>query len=128
MSKQAKSQRGQASVELALAIPLLTLLFLLLTQVGVVLFSQLAVTQSAREAARAAAVDPSPGAAVAAARRATRLNPASLSVKVGKRPAADGMVHVAVSYPVRITLPFAGQALFTATVNSDAAMRVEVPR
>ena len=53
-------QRGQATVELALALPLVCLLLLAVLQVAVVARDRLAVEHAARAAARAAAVSADP--------------------------------------------------------------------
>ena len=52
--------RGQASVELALLLPLLVLLLLVILQVGLLGRDVVLVTHASREAARAAATDPDP--------------------------------------------------------------------
>ena len=49
-----RDERGQATTELALVLPLIAVLLLLLAQVGLVLRDQLVLTHVAREAARAA--------------------------------------------------------------------------
>lgn len=51
--------RGQATVEFALIIPLVLVVLMAVLQVGLVAYSHLAVTHLAREAARTLAVDPS---------------------------------------------------------------------
>ncbi len=51
-------ERGQATVEFALIIPLVLLAVLIVIQVGLVAYSQLAVTHLAREVARSLSVDP----------------------------------------------------------------------
>ena len=63
------STRGQATVEFAFVLPLVVLALLAVVQVGVVVRDQLGVVHAAREAARAASVDPDPGRAVRAAHR-----------------------------------------------------------
>ena len=50
-------QRGQATVELALGLPLVLLGVLLVVQVGLVVADQVRVVHAAREGVRAAAVD-----------------------------------------------------------------------
>ena len=50
--------RGQATVELALVLPLVVFGLLAILQVGLVVRDQVAVVHAAREAARAASVDP----------------------------------------------------------------------
>lgn len=59
--------RGQATVELALAMPLLCLLLLAVVQLAVLVAHQLTVLEAARRGGRAAAVSADPAGAVAAA-------------------------------------------------------------
>ena len=54
-------ERGQATVEFALLLPVLVLALLAVLQVAFVVRDQVAVVHAAREAARAASVDPDPG-------------------------------------------------------------------
>ena len=53
-----RRERGQATVEFALVIPLVLVTLLGVVQVGLVAYAQLEVTHRAREAARVLAVDP----------------------------------------------------------------------
>ena len=53
-----RDERGQATVEFALIIPLVLVVLLAVVQVAVVAYAQLAVTHLARETARVVAVDP----------------------------------------------------------------------
>ena len=57
------TEAGQTTAELALLFPVVLLLALVLVQAALVLRDDLAVTNAAREAARAGAVDPDPGRA-----------------------------------------------------------------
>ena len=57
-TRSSRGERGQATVELALCLPMLCLLLLGVVQVAVVVRDHLAVQVAAREAARAAAVRP----------------------------------------------------------------------
>lgn len=107
-----------------MSIPVLAIVFLLLVQVAVVMLDQLAVTQVAREAARAAAVSPSPRVAVAAGREATRLKADRLDIAVGPRN-HDGMVHITVTYRSRVVMPVTDVVLFEPVVTAKAAMAVE---
>ena len=50
-------ERGQATVEAALVLPLVALLLLAVVQIGLLVRTELLVTHAAREAVRAAAVD-----------------------------------------------------------------------
>ena len=81
---------GQATVELALVLPLVALLLVALVQAAVVARDQLLVTHAAREAVRAAAVDPDPAAATRAARRAGPLDADRLAVDLSGRGAVGG--------------------------------------
>jgi hypothetical protein len=118
-------QRGQAAVEVALALPLVALLVLGIVQVGLVVRDQVLVTHAAREAARAAAVDPAPGAARAAARRSSGLRPDRLSVAVGHRARTGQPVTVRVRYRTPTNVPLIGTLLGDITLSGTAAMRIE---
>lgn len=121
-----RQETGAAAVELAAALPLVVFLLMLLVEVGVVMFDQLGVAQAAREGARAAAVSPNPGAAVAAATHATGLNQKAMTVRVGSRT-PGALVLVQVSYRSRIVLPFTNQTLVEPVLTSRASMLVEGP-
>lgn len=54
-----RDQGGQATVEFALVIPLIAMMLLLIVQAAVVVREQVMLINGVREAARAAAVDPS---------------------------------------------------------------------
>ncbi len=82
---RARDDRGQATVELALVLPLVALVLAALVQAVVVARDQLLVVHAAREAARAAAVDPAPGAAMDAAELSGPLDPRRLDVDVSGR-------------------------------------------
>ncbi len=97
-------QRGQATVELALVLPLVVFALLAIVQVGLVVRDQVAVVHAAREAARAASVDRDPGAATRAARRVL----SRAEVRVGARPAVGGSIGVDVSYHDRTDVPLVG--------------------
>ncbi len=90
-----RRQRGQATVELALTLPFVAMALLLVVQVLLVAQGQLAVQHAAREAARAAAVDPDLAAATAAAVHGP-LPAAGTWVTV--EPPADGRVRVQVTH------------------------------
>ena len=115
------ADRGQAVVELALALPLLALFLLTLVQLTVVVRDQLAVVHAAREGARAAAVSGAPdGDGAAAAREATSLTP--LEVSVGH---TDGSATVTVRYRSRTDVPLIGAVLPDIDLESTATMRDE---
>jgi len=120
-----REARGQATVELALLLPLLVLLLLVILQIGLVGRDVLLVTHASREAARAAAVDPDPGAALAAARAAGGLDPARMTVRVTGRGATGSRVRVTVSYRAATDVPLIGGLLGDHTIRGSTTMRVE---
>lgn len=113
--------RGQATVELALAIPLLMTVLLAAVQVTIVIRAQLAVTAAAREAARAAAVSADPvGAAATTAQSATSLEGLEVHTAAGER-----IVRVEVRARVPTDVPLVGALLGDVTVTADASMSLE---
>ena len=117
--------RGQASVELALVLPLVLLLLLVLVQVGLVVRDQILVVHAAREAAREAAVDPSPGAAHRAAASSSGLDPRRLDVEISGRGPAGSRVRVVARYRSELALPLVRSAVDEVELNAAATMRVE---
>jgi Flp pilus assembly protein TadG len=118
-------ERGQASVEAALVLPLVVLLLLSVVQVGVLVRAEVLVTHAAREAARAAAVDSDPQAAARAAAVATTLDPHRLHVDVRGRDGPGSRVQVTVTYIAATDVPLVGALLGDVTLHADATMRVE---
>ncbi|MGH9279213.1 MAG: TadE/TadG family type IV pilus assembly protein [Acidimicrobiales bacterium] len=123
--RRTKAEGGQAAVELALVLPLLAVLLLVLVQVGLVVREQILVVHAAREAAREAAVDPSPGAARDAALASSDLDPARLSIVVQGRGGAGSRVQVTARYGPPTALPLLGAALSQMHLEATATMRVE---
>lgn len=123
MSRQRRSQgcSGQATVELALALPLLMVFLLGAVQLTLVIRGQLAVTHAARAAARAASVSASPTrAAAAAARAATSLERLDVRTENGTRT-----VRVTVLARVATDVPLVGALIGDVTVSATAVMAVE---
>jgi len=114
-------ERGQATVELALVLPLFVLGLMAILQVGLVVRDHVAIVHAAREAARAAAVEPDPGKATAAARRVLR----HADVTVGARPRVGEPISVEVRYRSRTDLPLVGALFPDPTLHARAVMRVE---
>jgi Flp pilus assembly protein TadG len=117
-----RRDRGQATVELALCLPLLFLFLLGIVQLVVIVRDQLAVQLAAREAARAAAVASSDGAAQGAANRAVALRP--LMVLTG---VSIDTVTVTVSHVTHTDVPMIGALLPDITVSAKATMALEPP-
>ena len=118
-------QRGQATVEFALLLPVVMLLLLAVLQVAVVVRAQVLVTHAAREAARAVAVDERSGAALDGARSSGALDPARLRVLVGPRGRPGGRVQVQLRYRAPTDVALIGALLDDVELGADATMRVE---
>ena len=115
--------RGQATVELALCLPLLFMFLLGIVQLVVIVRDQLAVQLAAREAARAAAVAAPPApAAERAANRAVTLRP----LMVATRLSIDA-VTITVSHVTPTDVPMIGALLPDFTVSAQATMALEPP-
>jgi Flp pilus assembly protein TadG len=112
---------GQATVELVLVLPVLFTVALGLVQVALVARDAVAVQHAAREAARAAAVDPSPRAAQAAAERVLP----GATATVSQRGAVGEPVRVRVDYRSPTDVPLLGPLLPDADLHAEAVMRVE---
>jgi hypothetical protein len=115
------SERGQATVEFAFVLPLLVLALLAVVQVGLVVRDQLAVVHAAREAVRAASVDPDPGRAVRAAHRTLP----GADVDVGDRPKVGDEISVTVHYTSNTDLPLVGVLFPDPDLHATSVMRVE---
>lgn len=112
---------GQATVEFALLLPLVLLLLMAVVQVGLVVRDQVAVVHAAREAARAAAVDPDPRHARFAGRRVVE----GAEVEVLERGAIGEPVEVRVRYRAPTRVPLVGALVPEPTLTATAVMRVE---
>ena len=118
----ARRDRGQSTVELALALPVLCVLVLGVVQVGLVVRHQLAVQAAARNGARAAAAAAGPGAATSAALASTPLRPLDVDI------VDDGSnVTVTVRYVDPTDVPFVGLFIPAVTVSASATMTLEPP-
>jgi Flp pilus assembly protein TadG len=116
------ADRGQAAVELALALPFLCLLLLGVVQVAVIARDRLGVQLAAREAARAAAVSADHGAAARAAARAVTLEPLQIDVHD-----AGAVIRATVTYTDHTDVPIIGAILPDVAVSASVAMAVEPP-
>jgi Flp pilus assembly protein TadG len=116
---------GQATVELALVMPLVAGLLLSIIQAGVLARDQLLVTHAAREAVRAAAVDDDPAAARRAAEQAGPLAADRLDTEVAQRGEVGGRVRVVVRYRAPTRIPLVGTLVDDVELDAAATMRVE---
>ena len=113
-----RGDRGQATVEFALLLPVLVLAAVAILQVALVVRDYVAVVHAAREGARAASVDGDPRAAV---QRVLH----DASVHVGPRPAVGEPIEVDVEFRSVTDLPLVGPLFPDPVLRSHAVMRVE---
>ena len=117
-----RHERGQATVELALALPLLCLLLLGVVQIALVVSDQLAVIEAARVGARAAAVASDPASAATAAVQRALPRGARVSTTVD-----GGYVTVTVSITSVTEVPLIGTLMPDVQVGSSSTMLLEPP-
>ncbi len=122
---RSRDGEGQASVELALALPVIAMLLLLIAQFGLVVRDQVLVAHAAREAARRAAVDPSEASWRRAAEQASALDPGRLRMVVTRPAAKGGAVEVRLSYQSPTIAPIIGPLLPDIVLRGGASMRRE---
>lgn len=117
------SHRGQATVELALGLPVVCLAVLLVLQLALVGRDAVLVHHAAREAARAAAVEPWASAARAGAvASTTALDPTRLEVDLSRR---GGRVTTEVRYRSVTGLPMLGALVPDPELAASVTMREE---
>ena len=120
-------QRGTATVEFALVLPLLLVMCLALVQVGLLARDRLLVEAAARAGAREAAVQ-ADGSAIRSAALAAGpgLDPAGVTIGVTRSGSAGDPVTVEIGYAEPIRVPFVDW-LFGETVEfrTDATARQE---
>ncbi len=117
--------RGQAAVETALVLPLIMAVALALVQVGLLVRDHVLVVHAAREAARAAAVDPTTEAAVSAALAATNLDPNRMLVETDGGRTTGGLLRVTVSFRPEPSVPLVGRFFPSVTIQEALTVRVE---
>jgi Flp pilus assembly protein TadG len=121
--KRTNDDAGQATVEVALAVPLLVIVMLFGVQIALVIRDQIATIAAAREAARAVVVaDGRTDVADSAVARTASLNPSRRSVNVSIN---GGLVTATVTYRSPTDLPLVGIFLPDITVRSAATMALE---
>ncbi len=120
-----RGERGQATVELALTLPLVILLCLIVIQAGLVAKDALLVQHAAREAARAAAVEPNPTVALRAALASARLAPERLSLTLGGGTTRGETTTARLRYRSPTDVPLVGRLVGDVTLGAEVTMRVE---
>ena len=118
---------GQATVELALCLPVVALVLAAVVEVGALASDQARLWHSAREAARVAAVDPDTQA-VAVAAGAAGLEDVELVVRPPPTYRIQGdAVTVELSYKPRARVILLAPLVDRMTLSARATMRVEQP-
>ena len=112
---------GQASVELALVLPVLVLLLLALVQTAVVARDELLVQDAARAAVREASVGASESRVRDAARRALP----GVTVEVDRSGGVGDPVTVVARYHDSTNLPLIGPLFPDVVLHARATMRAE---
>ncbi len=127
MNRRAANRRntdgGQATVELALGLPVLCVMTLAVVQVAVVVGHRVAVQLAAREAARAASVTADPDAGTTAANRAVALRP----LRVVVEESSDHTIIATVTYTDPTDIPIIGLLLPDVVLEATVTMAVEPP-
>ena len=117
----ARSDRGQATVELALVLPVLVLFLLALVQTALVARDAVLVQDAARAAVREASVDAGNGRVRDAARRTL----GGVEVEVHRAGGVGEPVEVRVHYRAHTNLPLVGPLFPDVTLRATATMRAE---
>lgn len=124
MSSAARDE-GQASLELALVLPLVLMMLLVVAQVGLIVRDRVLVIHAAREAARAVVVDPRQGAAEDAARSKGGLDPDHLLVETRGGTTSGDHIEVVVRYRASTDLPLIGALVPDVDLQESVVVRVE---
>ena len=117
-------ERGSAAVEFALVLPVIVMLVMVVVQVGMIVQTQLMLTNAAREGARAAAVAVESSEAVDAALSVLPDGVAGdVRVIVERQLQVGGRAKVTVEYPARLFGSLGGGVPLA--LRGSAEMRVE---
>lgn len=122
-----RRERGQATVEFAITVPLLALVALMLLEVALIGRDRIALEHAARAAARQAVIDPAAAPVAAAARAATALDAARLAVAVEGSGRPDTLVKVTVTYRSPVHVPALRALARGPTLEASLWARVEHP-
>lgn len=117
-----RGERGSATVEFALVLPLVLTVLLGVVQVGMLLRDRVLLAGAAREAARAAAVGVSDEGVLLAA-NASGLP--SVDVQIQRDPAPDGPVTVVTHVHEQTKMPLIGWLIPDVDFRASATMRQE---
>ncbi|MDJ0924551.1 MAG: TadE/TadG family type IV pilus assembly protein [Acidimicrobiia bacterium] len=101
-------ERGSATVELALLVPLILVLLVVVVEVAVVARAQVELVAAAREGARVAATSPDPERAVSAVRRALGTSGVNARIAVRRPHVVGRPAEVKVTLQHEIAVPLLG--------------------
>ena len=120
-------ERGQATVELTLCLPVLALVLAVLVEVGLLVGDQLRLWHAARETARVAVVDSDPNEIRAAAEHGG-LGPLDIEIepKFSDRSTGEPLT-VTLTFRSEGHLPLLGTLISSRDMTSTATMRIEQP-
>ena len=116
-------ERGQATVELALVLPLFVVLLVLVLQVALIGRDEIVAVHAARDAAWEATLTADPARIAAAAERTLP----GARVRVVRRGGVGVPVEVEVTYVTHVSVPLLGLVVPDLTLHATAVMRVERP-
>ncbi len=119
--KHRRSQRGQATVEFAIVLPAVVIVLLMVFQALVLGHDYLVVANAAREAARAATVDPTGLDAQTVVHRSL----AGATVTLVREGGVGSMVRATVRYRAATSLPIVGAMVPDVWITNTVTMRVE---
>jgi Flp pilus assembly pilin Flp len=127
MGSTTRDEQGQATVELALCLPILALLLAAIVEIGVLVGDQARVWHAAREAVRVATVDRDVDD-IREAAAAVGLRDIEVAVQpdAGNRIQGEP-VSVSVTYDPPGHVPLLGDLLSRAELHAEATMRIETP-
>ena len=118
---------GQATVELALCLPILVIVLAAVVEIGMMVGDQARLWHAAREAARTAVVDPDVGDVTSAAER-TGLSPIDVDVRPEAAYRVQGRpLTVTLVYRPEGRVPLLGELVERVELRAAATMRIEQP-
>ncbi|MBA2311477.1 MAG: pilus assembly protein [Actinobacteria bacterium] len=125
--RPAGAQAGQATVELALCLPLVALVLAAVVEVCLIAGDQARLWHAAREAARIAVVDPD-HQDVEEAARGSGLDSVEVSIRPEPAYRTQGSpLTVELAYQPASRVPLLGQLVGLVKLESRATMRIEQP-
>ena len=119
------AERGQATVELVVLLPVVVLVLAAVAQVAMLARDQLLVVHASWEAARAAAVEPTLAGAERAAQQATGLDASRFQVTIGPERRTGERLPVAVTYRDPTDVLLVGPLLGDVSLRSTVTVRIE---